>query len=315
MAGKRKRRERWTRWISLLVLALVAVLLVRHARSVDWAAVGGALAAYRPGRVAAAAGLGLLSYLLYAGYELAARAYVGHRLPTARVVGIALVSYAFNLNLGALVGGGGMRLRLYTRAGLDGGDIARIIAFTMATNWLGYLVLAGCVFAFGLVALPEGFAVGPRGARAIGVLLLAIAAAYLLACAFARDRGWSVRGVRFQLPRLSLAAWQLALSIANWLVIATVLHVLLEQRIAYPLLLGVVLLGAVAAAVTHIPAGLGALEAVFVLMLGSRLPQSGLLAALLAYRAIYYLAPLLLAVIAYLAIEYGNRKDRSGRSG
>jgi uncharacterized membrane protein YbhN (UPF0104 family) len=64
---------------------------------------------------------------------------------------------------------------------------------------------------------------------------------------------------------------------------------------------------------THIPAGLGALEAVFVVMLGSRLPQSELLAALLAYRAIYYLAPLLLAVIAYLAIE--SRRGHGGKSG
>jgi hypothetical protein len=161
-----------------------------------------------------------------------------------------------------------------------------------------------------LVAPPEGFAVGPRSARAIGVLLLATAAAYLLACAFAHGRTWTVRRASFQLPTLSLAAWQLALSTANWLVIASLIYLLLEQRIEYPLLLGVVLLGAVTAAMTHIPAGLGALEAVFVLMLGSRLPQSELLAALLAYRAIYYLAPLLLAIIAYLAIE-----SRHGRQG
>ena len=302
---------RWVRAASLLVLAVVAVLLVRYARTVDWPAVRDALVAYPPGRLAAAAALAVVSYLLYAGYELAARRYVGHGVAKARVVAIGLVSYAFNLNLGALVGGGGMRYRLYTRAGLKGADIARVVAFTMVTNWFGYLVLAGGIFALGLLVPPEGHAVGAGGARALGGLLLAMAAAYLAACAFARGRTWHIRRFRFQLPGLPLAALQVALSTANWLVIATLLHLLLDQRVDYPLLLGVLLLGAVAAAMAHIPAGLGALEAAFVLMLGSRIPQHELLAALLAYRAIYYLAPLLLAIAGYFGLEARQRKARA----
>ena len=85
---------------------------------------------------------------------------------------------------------------------------------------------------------------------------------------------------------------------------------LLQQRIDYPTVLGVLLLAAVAAAVTHIPAGLGALEAIFLAMLGERVAQPELLAALLAYRAIYYLGPLLLAAIAYLAFESGAVRRR-----
>lgn len=308
MAGRGRRHERWMRGLSLLILVVVAVLLARYARSVDWPAVGHALAAYRPGTLAAAAAFGALSYLLYCGYDVAARAYTGHGLSTRRVIAIALISYAFNLNLGALVGGGGLRYRLYTRYGIRGGTIVRIIAFSIVTNWSGYLLLAGGVFVLGLLVLPEDFAVGSTSPRILGALMLTALAGYLLLCAFAHNRTWKLRGTAFAPPSLPLAGVQLALSSANWLAIAAILFVLLEQRIDYPSLLGVILLGAVVAAMTHIPAGLGALEAVFVIMLGSRIAQADLLAALLAYRALYYLAPLLLAVVAYVAFESRGRR-------
>jgi uncharacterized membrane protein YbhN (UPF0104 family) len=296
------------RGLSLLILAVVAVLLARYARSVDWPAVGTALAAYRPSRLAAAAALGALSYLLYSGYDVAARAYTNHGLSTRRTIAIALVSYAFNLNLGALVGGGGLRYRLYTRYGIHGGTIVRIIAFSIVTNWSGYLLLAGGVFILGLVVLPEGFAVGSASPRILGALMLAAVVGYLLLCAFGHGRTWKLRGTAFAPPSLPQAGVQLALSSANWLAIAAILFILLEQRVDYPSLLGVVLLGAIAAAMTHIPAGLGALEAVFVILLGNRVAQADLLAALLAYRALYYLGPLLLAVVAYVAFESRGRR-------
>ena len=304
------RRQRWVRGVSLLILAVVAVLLVRYAGSVDWPAVGTALADYRPRRLAACVGLGALSYLLYCGYDLAARAYSQHRLSTGRVFAIGFISYAFNLNLGALVGGAGLRYRLYTRSGIGGGTIARIVAFSIVTNWSGYLLLAGGVLALGLIDLPDDFVAGSTTPRVIGVLMLATVAGYVLACAVAGGREWRWRKATFVAPSLRLAGVQLALSCANWLVIAGILFLLLGQQIDYALVLGVLLVGAVAAAVTHIPAGLGALEAVFIVLLGDRIAQADLLAALLAYRAVYYLLPLVVAVVAYVVFEARMRRHK-----
>jgi hypothetical protein len=83
---------------------------------------------------------------------------------------------------------------------------------------------------------------------------------------------------------------------------------LLGRQVDYALVLGVTLLAAVAGAVTHVPAGLGVLEAVFVALLGHAMPQNEILAALLTYRALYYLGPLLLAVVAYVIMELGWRR-------
>ena len=52
---------------------------------------------------------------------------------------------------------------------------------------------------------------------------------------------------------------------------------------------------AIAGVITHVPAGLGVLEAVFIALLSHQLGRNELLAALILYRFLYYLAPLLLA--------------------
>ena len=70
------------------------------------------------------------------------------------------------------------------------------------------------------------------------------------------------------------------------------------------------LLAAVAGVITHIPAGLGVLEAVFVALLSHLMPQAEILAALVAYRVVYYLVPLGVAAAAYLVMEAKARQLR-----
>lgn len=75
-------------------------------------------------------------------------------------------------------------------------------------------------------------------------------------------------------------------------------------------MLGVLLISCVAGVVAHIPAGLGVLEAVFLALLHGKLGQGTLVAALLGYRTLYYLIPLLLAVVTYLILEKRARALR-----
>ena len=63
-----------------------------------------------------------------------------------------------------------------------------------------------------------------------------------------------------------------------------------------------------AGVIAHVPAGLGVLEAVFVALLGGQVPTEPLLAALLAYRGLYYVAPLLAATLLYAAFEVGAQR-------
>lgn len=306
-AHRHPRLRQIARALFVVFLGIVAVMLIRYARSVDWSQVVAAIAGYRVRTLLMAAALTMLSYLIYCGYDLAARTYSGHALSTRRVMAIAFTSYAFSLNIGALVGGAGFRFRLYSHSGLSAGKISRIIAFTVSTNWLGYLVLAGCVFALGTVVPPMGWEVGAAGLRWLGWMMFAVAAAYLVACRLSHGRVFHVGRHHFRFPSLPLALVQVGLAVTNWSIMAAIVYVLMPEGATYPAVLGVLLLAAVASAIAHIPAGIGVIEAVFTVLLHA-LPQAQLLAALLTYRAFYYLAPLLLAIAVYALFEARGKK-------
>ena len=86
-----------------------------------------------------------------------------------------------------------------------------------------------------------------------------------------------------------------------------VIWFLLEQQLPYPTVLAVFLVAAVAGVITHVPGGLGVLEGVFLALLSHRISQDQLLGALLAYRALYYLLPLI-AMLADVGLELRARK-------
>lgn len=296
-------QARGKRVLTMAFLILVPVLLYLLARNLDWNEVRQSLLAYKPGTLVIGLAIALCSYLTFASYDLLARAYTGHHLPVRQVLPIAFVCYAFNLNFTTWVGGVALRYRLYSRLGLDTPTITRILTLGLLTNWMGYMLLAGTVFALGLVELPSNWAVGATGLRLIGVLLLGIAVSYLLACGFAKKRTWRWRNHEVTLPSLRLALCQVVLGASNWALMALLIFWLLPGEAFYPSILGILLISCVAGVVAHIPAGLGVLEAVFLALLHGQMAQGTLVAALLGYRTLYYLLPLLLAVITYLILE------------
>ncbi|WP_296233430.1 lysylphosphatidylglycerol synthase domain-containing protein [Pseudomonas sp. UBA4617] len=300
-------RKRWQTWakrlFTLLFLVLIPVLLFTLARNLDWNEVRQSLLAYKPGSLAIGLAMALCSFLIFASYDLLARTYTGHNLPARQVLPVAFVCYAFNLNFTTWVGGVALRYRLYSRLGLDTPTITRILTLGLLTNWMGYMLLAGGVFALRLVELPSNWPVGTGGLQLIGFLLLAITVTYLLACGMAKKRTWQWRDHELTLPSLRLASCQVALGASNWAVMALLIDWLLPEQAFYPAVLGVLLISCVAGVVAHIPAGLGVLETVFLGLLHGQFGQGSLVAALLAYRTLYYLIPLVLAVMTYLILE------------
>ncbi len=293
----------------------VLALLARAAQAIDWKNVLSAMAGFDATTLAAAALLTVASYLVYACYDIGARRYAHHSLSTRRVMSTAAIAYALGLNIGALIGGTGARFRLYSRAGLGVAAITRIVGFSVSANWLGYLLLAGVLFATGMVQPPPRFASLANALMWTGWLMLAASALYVFACHRLHGRMLHIRGHHFRLPSVPLALTQFGLAALNWALMAGILFVLLPAPIDYPTVLGALLFSAVTSALVHVPAGVGVLEAVFIAALGHRIPIVSILAALLAYRALYYLLPLGAALLAYLLMELRSRKAAHAAAG
>lgn len=311
-------RQSWWPWIRRPVVwgffGLIAWLLVNQARTIDWGAVLDSIRALPLSTLLAAGALAVGSFALYSTYDLLGRHLTRHKLGAGTVMGVTFISYAFNLNFGSLIGGVAFRYRLYSRLGLGNETIIRVLGFSMLTNWLGYLVVAGAAFCFWPMALPPGWKIDGGGLRVLGAVLLALSAGYLALCAFSNGRVWRVRGHTFKTPGLAMALLQLSLSCSNWSLIGGVIWLLLQGHVGYMHVLAVLLVGAVAGVVTHVPAGLGVLEAVFVALLSYQVPEARLLAALLAYRGLYYLLPLVIAMGVYGVTEARARRLRTGAS-
>jgi len=305
-------RGAW-RALSWAFLLLVCALVVRHALKTDWRAVGDALRQASGTDLLLAALLAAVSHLLYATFDLIGRHQTKHRLSVRQTLGVGFVSYAFNLNFGALIGGVGFRFRQYAQLGLRAPVISQILALSVLTNWVGYFLVGGLLFALEPPALPDDWALSTGGLRAIGAGLLLGVTGYFLLCAVSGGRALRWRGRSFHLPTLPIALLQACLSACNWLVASGIVYVLLGE-IDYALVTSVFLTAAVAGAMAHVPAGLGVLEAVFIALLGHAMPSTSILAGLLAYRAVYYLGPLALAGVVLLASRKSKRARRARMS-
>ncbi|WP_144639434.1 lysylphosphatidylglycerol synthase domain-containing protein [Bordetella genomosp. 13] len=306
-SGDKRGSRRWTRLFNIFiwfVAAFALVVVFNLARNVDWRAVLKAIHSIPTTTLLLAAGLVVVGYAAYGSFDLLARRYVDKRLPAGRVLGIAAISYALNLNLGVLIGGLAVRLRLYANLlGLRRSTILRITGFSVTTNWIGYGLIAGAVFASGVTPIPASWHVGGMALRAAGAVLMLGGLAYILFCWRSTRRHWTVRGHRIVIPSGRTAVTQCALAILSWCTMGAIMYALLQAKVPYLMVLGVLLCTSMASVIVRIPGGLGTTEAIFVGALAGQLPASQVLGAALVYRALYALLPLCIGGLSYLILE------------
>jgi len=296
------------RILTVAFFILVPVLLLMLIKNIEWAEVEQALRSYNAKTLLIGAAIALTSYLVFASYDLVGRKYTEHSLPARQVLPLAFVCYAFTLNLTAWVGGIALRFRLYSRLGLEAGTITKILSMSLITNWLGYIILAGILFSFRWVDLPEQAKIGVTALQFVGFILLAVAATYFWACRFSKRRSFHFREHEFTLPTVQLAFIQAGLAMTNWMLMGLLIYTFMPDKVTYQTILGILLISSIAGVIAHIPAGLGVLETIFIAMLHDQLSKGSILAALIGYRVVYFLLPLAIACVIYLILESRAKK-------
>jgi len=300
----------------LVLLGLGVAALEALTAQVRFADVRSGLDALAAPRLAAALGLTAVSYLALTFYDVLALRLIGRPLPWRTAALASFTSYTLSHNLGlGLLTGGSARLRVYSAAGLDAPDVARVIGIAGATFWAGVAAVAGLGAAVHRGPLPLGdVAVAQGGVRAAGVVALAGVAAAAIACGRG-GRSLRVGGWRLPLPDARRFGLQLLVAGVDVACAGAALFVLIPG--AAPALLPAFVLayalGIVAAVVTHVPGGVGVFEAVVLAVVpAGPVPgdRTAILTALIAYRAVYYLLPLALGV-ALLAWNEGRRGARA----
>ena len=252
------------------------------------------------------------AYAVLPGYDAIALAYVDHPLPIRRIAFGSFIAYALSHSLGfPLWSGGPVRYRFWSIWGLSTSEIAQAISFAGATFIIGMIAVAGFVFVLEptstilLLRLPFG------SLKPLGGLCLALVAAYI-ALSAAGFRTFRLFGWEFPVPTTRLALAQLLVAVIDWTAAGAVLYVLLPPAYGLSFLpvLGVFLLAQFAGILSHVPGGLGVFEAIVVLLLKPYMPAASIVGSLLAYRAMYYLLPLVIALAFLVAFEARRQSSR-----
>ena len=299
--------------LGLAFALFIVYLLVQNARNIDWAAVWKACLALPVPALVSGGLLALTSHLVYSTFDLFGRKYTDTGLSVGRTVAITLVAYPFALNIGSILGGAAVRLRLYGRQGIGALQLGQILGLSIITNWLGYFLLAGVVLWWWTPDLPDAWAPSTAALPWIGAVLIFLPMLYVAVCYWRGGRALAWRDHTFPLPQAPGGVLQVAVSTVNWALMGGAVWMLCGQQAPYAACVAAVLLGAVAGLISRIPAGLGVLETVGVAVLSPYMPQTEALAAILAYRMLYFFVPLGLAMVAFGISEAFNRNGTLSR--
>jgi phosphatidylglycerol lysyltransferase len=301
--------------VAVLLFAAALVTLYRELRGFHYHEVLVFLRALPRDRLLLALGLTAASYLALTGYDTLGVRWIGRPLSYRRTAFAAAVSSAVSNTLGiSLLTGTPLRARLYTRWGFSALDVGRLVLFCYATFWLGFCGLAGAAFLADPISLPSRLRLPIATVRPLGAILLAVVVAYLALAAFVR-RPLTFRNLEVRMPSFPLALGQIGVAALDWTLAGGVLYSLLpaEWHLSFLHFLVLFLFAQVAGLVSNVPGGLGVFETVLILLLPPDLPRAQLLAALVAWRGVYYLLPLSGAALALGTHELTLRRAQVGR--
>ncbi len=258
---------------------------------------------------AIAGGLTVLSYVTLTGYEILGLMMIDAKLRYRTAALASFISYAFSNNVGlTLITGGSIRYRIYVAKGLSAVDIAYITTFCTFSFGLGAVV----IMSLAALAVPELVASAVHLSAWL-VRVIAVAAlvglVFWIAAGAIITRNFRLGAWTMRLPKVQFTVAQIVLAICDLTLAAGVLYVLLPGSIRPPfqLYLAVYVIALVVGALSHVPGGVGVFESLMCLMLPA-VPKAPLISSILAYRAIYFILPLLLAALLTLGQELLTRR-------
>jgi phosphatidylglycerol lysyltransferase len=248
--------------------------------------------------------LTLLNYAILVCYDWLGIWYIRHPMKFGRVALASFLGYSVGNNFGLLFGGSTIRYRLYSTWGLSAAEIVTLLFILAITFWIGLFALSGVVFLIDPLPIPEAIRLPMKTTRPLGWILTALAAGYLIASGLGKPI--RVGRKKFSPPPLGLSVAQYLVAAVDLLVAAGIVYVLLPEsiEISYFRFVGIFLLAQVAVFVTQVPGGLGVLELCLITLLSpSSEAEPRLFAALMAYRLIFYLTPMVIGIVMLAAHE------------
>jgi uncharacterized membrane protein YbhN (UPF0104 family) len=299
--------------ISVTVIGIACYVLFHMLRGIDVNEVIQAIKDTEPHQIALAALFVAAGYFTLTFYDMFATRAIGHKVPYKINALAAFTSYSIGHNVGASVfTGGAVRYRIYSAWGLNAIDVAKICFLAGLTFWLGNAAVLGL-----------GISYHPEAAASIDQLpvwLNRIVAIAIILGLFAyvgwvwtqpRNVGrgpWSVT-----LPGGPLTLLQIMIGIVDLGFCALAMYVLVpdEPNLGFVVVAVIFVSATLLGFASHSPGGLGVFDAAMLVGLW-QMDREDLLAGMLLFRLLYYIAPFVISVIllTFREVIIGARSKR-----
>jgi uncharacterized membrane protein YbhN (UPF0104 family) len=300
----------------LIMISAAAWVLADRLRAVDFDDVAAQLRALPTAVVLAGVACSAGVYTLVGLYEgFGVRIATGRRM-ALQAFRAALIANPIGRAVGlAVVSGGALRYRIYSALGLGARQIGAVVLLVA----MPYVIAVGWLIDLSLLLNAE------QASRALRLTPTAIAV--IAGLGLIKDVGWFVfiarrrlplawRGQTFKLPTLRDTAIQTGFGLAQLSLMTATLYLFMppELGMSWPAFVAIYCIAFVAGQLSNVPAGLGVLEAALLIML-PHVPPARLLGAVLAYRAVYEVLPLLLGILLLIVFEITHPRGLVRRRG
>lgn len=244
-------------------------------------------------------------YVALASYDFLALKYIHRKLEPWKWMLAGFIGFAVSNNAGhAVVSGGAVRYRFYTRWRFRPAEILKMVTFSGFTYLIGCLTLV--IIGYWLIPR-DVFGATPTALwlmRAITALCLIGFISYFALALFYKNT-LKIKEVSFKMPSWRMGVAQAALGAIDSLLASLVLYFALAPftDIPFDVFVGVFVVAQVLGVFSQVPGGLGVFEGLFLLTLPGDNNEAYLFGALIIYRIIYYLLPLLAAGVLFVVYE------------
>jgi uncharacterized membrane protein YbhN (UPF0104 family) len=311
--------KKWTPLLGVAALALIVVLLWDRIQEIEFADILNQLRSLPASSVLGAIACSAAAYFLVGLYEGIALHRVSGQWRIAYALRTTVIANPVSRAVGlALLSGGALRYRFYAAIGLNAPQVGSLIVL-MA---MPYVLGVGWLVDLSVLMHPEE---ASKALRISTPTILMLASLGLikdvawLAVARWRETPIRLRQFEIRIPSLRHTFLQITFGIAQMLCNTGILYLLMPRELdmSWPAFIALYCIAFVAGQISNVPAGLGVLEAVLLLML-PHVPPGKLLGAVVAYRAIFEVLPLLVGLALWAGYEmthrHGALKSKLGRS-
>jgi len=292
-------------WIGLFFFVFAAYMLYTQLSKYNFEDIKNAVMSI-PSKNLWLAGLASLGgYVALSSYDYLALRYIQRKIVPWKWIFAGFIGFSVSNNAGhAIVSGGSIRYRLYARWRFHASDIVKMVTFSGFTYLVAcfFLIIVGYVLtpnhAFGAGSVSKFTTEVVTLGSVIGLLL------YFWASLFYK-KPLVIKDIAFEMPSFKMALAQVFIGGADILLASLVLYFSMIPflDISFDVFIGVFIIAQVLGVYSQVPGGLGVFEGLFMYIIPGDTDPALLFGALIAYRIIYYLLPLLISSIMLFTYE------------